>query len=215
MAISSGNCLWSRTVTSSCHRWLQVVIVFQRGLINELFEGQSNNNRTSASKWEWNLFYSEVIARSVNTAILLGDEMINSSLVQRSRPLMHSQPHPLLHYLVRIKPKSTNVFLQVAKNVEITRRKIWTVRRIFKCFPVKFLKLIPHQIGNMGTGVIMQKDGSFRSHSRVFWLYGVSQHPQSPRNESHLSALPCLPPFSMLDANTLHLRGERTEIFNF
>ena len=29
---------------------------------------------------------------------------------------MHPQPQQLLHFLVRMKPTSTNVFLQVAKN---------------------------------------------------------------------------------------------------
>ena len=52
------------------------------------------------------------------------------------------------------------MFIQVAKNVEVTRGKIWAVRRMLKCFPVKSLKLIPNQISSMGTGVIMQKDDS-------------------------------------------------------
>ena len=98
---------------------------------------------------------------------------------------MDSQPHPLLHFLVRMKPTSTNVFLQVVKNLEVTRVKIWAVWKMFKCFPAKFLKLIPHQIDSMGMGVIMQKDNSIRQHSRAFWLYGASQHPQSPGNELH------------------------------
>ena len=53
--------------------------------------------------------------RSVNTFIPLGDETINSSLVERGRSLMDPQAHPLLHFLVRMKPTSTSVFLQVAK----------------------------------------------------------------------------------------------------
>ena len=117
---------------------------------------------------------------------------------------MDPQLHPHLHFLVRMKPTSRNVFLQVTKNVEVTRRKIWVVRRVLKCFPAKSLKLIPHLIGGMGTGVIMQKDDSVRHLSRAFWLYGASQHPQRPRNEPHLSALLCLPPFRMLDEHTLH-----------
>ena len=36
-------------------------------------------------------------------------------LVERGRSLMDPQPHPLLHFLVRMKPTSTNVFIQVAK----------------------------------------------------------------------------------------------------
>ena len=43
---------------------------------------------TPATKWQWNLFHSKVTARSVNTFILLGDEIINSSLVERGRPPM-------------------------------------------------------------------------------------------------------------------------------
>ena len=97
-----------------------------------------------------------------------------------------------------------NVFIQVAKNVEVTRGKIWAERRMLKCFPAKSFKLIPHQIGSMGTCVIMQKDDSVRKHSRAFWLYGASQHLQPPRNEPHLSVLRCLPPIPMLDEHTLH-----------
>ena len=37
---------------------------------------------------------SKVISRSVNTFIPLGDETINSSLVERSRSLMNPQPYP-------------------------------------------------------------------------------------------------------------------------
>ena len=81
---------------------------------------------------------------------------------------------------------------------------IWNVRRMLKCFPVKSLKLIPHQIGSMVTGVVMQKDDSIRQHSRAFWLYGASQHPQPSRNEPHLSALLCLPSFPILVEHTLH-----------
>ena len=117
---------------------------------------------------------------------------------------MDPQPHPLLHFLVRMKPTSTNVFLQVARSAEFTRGKIWDVRRMLKCFPAKSLKLIPHQIGIMGTDVIMQKDDSVRQHSRAFWFYGTSQQPHPPRNEPHLSTLLGLPPFPMLDEHTLH-----------
>ena len=75
---------------------------------------------------------------------------------------------------------------------------------MLKCFPAKSLKLIPHLIASMGTGVITQKDDSVRQHSRAFWFYGASHHPHPPRNEPHLSALICFPPFPMLDEHTLH-----------
>ena len=126
------------------------------------YEWQWNENQTPITKWQWNLFYSITIARSINTFIPLGNETINSSLVEISRPrsLMDPQHHPLLHFLVRMKPTSTNVFLQVAKNLEVTRGKNSAAQRMLKCFPAKSLKLIPYQIGIMGTGVIMQKDDS-------------------------------------------------------
>ena len=117
---------------------------------------------------------------------------------------MDPQSHPLMHFLVRMKQTSTNVFLRVAKNLEVTRGKIWAVRGKMKCFPAKSLKLIPHQIGSMRMGIIMQKDDSVREHSMAVWLYGASQYPHPPRNEPHLSALLCLPPFPMLDEHTLH-----------
>ena len=79
------------------------------------YERQSNENRTPTTKWQWNLFYSKVIARSVNTFIPLGDETFNSSLVERVRSLMDPQPHPFLHFLLRKKQTSTYVFLEVAK----------------------------------------------------------------------------------------------------
>ena len=104
-------------------------------------KGDSNENRTPATKWQWNLFYSKVIARNANTFIPLGDETFNSSLVERGKSLMDPQPHPLLHFLVQMRPTSTNIFLQVAKSVEVTRGKTWAVRRMLKCFPAKSLKL--------------------------------------------------------------------------
>ena len=154
-----------------------------------IYKEQTNENQTPATKWQWHLFYSEVTATSVNKFIALGDETINSSLVERGRLLMDPQPHPLLHFLFRMKPTSTNDFLQVAKNVEVTRGKNSAAQRMLKCFPAKSLKLIPYQIGSMGTGVIMQKDDSVQQHSKAFWFHGVFQHPQPPRNEPHLSLL--------------------------
>ena len=56
------------------------------------------------------MYYSKLIGKSVNTFIRLGDETIKSSLVERGRSLTHS-----LHFLVRMKPTSTNVFLQLTK----------------------------------------------------------------------------------------------------
>ena len=62
---------------------------------------------------------------------------MNSSLIKRGRSLMDSQLHPLLHFLVRMTPTSKIVFLQVAINVKVARGKIWTERRMLKCFPAK------------------------------------------------------------------------------
>ena len=75
------------------------------------YERQSNENQTPATKWQWTLFYSKVTARSVYIFTTLRDETISSSLVERGRSLMIPQPHPLLHFLGRKKPTSTNDFL--------------------------------------------------------------------------------------------------------
>ena len=68
-------------------------------------------------------------------------------------------------------------------------------------------------------GVIMQKNDSVRQHSRSFWLYGASQHPQPPRNKPHLSDLLNLPPFPMLDEHTLHYAhlqsNKQTTVWSF
>ena len=111
-----------------------------------LYKGQSKEHRIPAIKWQWNLFYSKVFARSVNTFIPLGDETIDSNLVERGRSLMDPQPLPLLQFLVQMKPTSTNVFLQVVKNVEVTRGNIWDVRRMLKCFSAKSMKHIPTRL---------------------------------------------------------------------
>ena len=157
---------------------------------NSYVWGQSNENRTPVTKWQWKLFYSKAIARSINKFIPAGDETIYPSLLERGKSLMDPLPHPLLHFLVRMKPTSMNVFLQVAKNVEVTKGKIWAVRRMLKCFPAKSLKRIPHQIGD---GRYHAKCWSRPTAFHGFWLYRVFQHPQPQRNEPHISALlPCL-----------------------
>ena len=116
-----GNQIILNYIRQTCKKTLP----FVRWRLN-VWGGQSNENRTPATKWQWNLFYSKVIARSVNTFILLGDE-INSSHVQIDRSLIDAQPRLLLHFLVRMKPTPTNVFLQVAKNMEVTRGKVWAI----------------------------------------------------------------------------------------
>ena len=88
--------------------------------------------------------FSYVISSSLNSSgepPMPADETINFSLVERGRSLMDPQPHPLLHFLIRVKPTSMNVFLQVVKNVEVRRGKIWGVQRMSECFPAKSLKL--------------------------------------------------------------------------
>ena len=142
--------------------------------------------------------YTKVIGRNVTTFIPLADDTINSSLVVRGRSLMDSRLRPLLYFLVRMKPTSTNVFLQVAKIIKAHGEHL-DCAEDGKYFPAKSLKLIPHHIDRMGMSIVMQKDDSTRQHSRAFWLYGASQHPLPLRNEPHLSALVCLPPFPMLD----------------
>ena len=81
---------------------------------------------------------------------------------------MDPQSHPLLHFFIRMKPKptSTNVFLQIAKNMEVTRRKIWAVRRCSSVFPSQISEAYPSPDCSMETGVIMQKDESVQKASQ-------------------------------------------------
>ena len=97
-----------------------------------MYEGQSNENRTPTTKWQWNLFCSKVSHWEARHSI---------PVLERGRSLMDAQPHPLLHFLVRMKPTSTNVFLQVTKNVEATRGKIWAVQRIWSVSQPNFWSL--------------------------------------------------------------------------
>ena len=126
------------------------------------------------------------------------------SLVETGRSPMDPQPHPLLHFLVRMKQTSTNVFLQVARSMEVTRKKIWAVRRMLKYFQPNLRSLSLTRLAVWGRALLCKKDDSVRQHSREFWFYGASQHPQTPSDEPHLSALLWLPPFPMLDEHTLH-----------
>ena len=197
------------------------------------YKGQSNENRTPATKWQWNLFYwySKVIARSVNTFIPLGDNTINSSLVERGRSLMDPQPLPLLLFIIRMKPTFTNVFLQIAKNVEVTRGKIWDVGRICpgmcntSCkWRINFSSSTSSFFYYSSSWSVSQPNLWSLSLIRLaVWGWALScrrmilsnnipkhfdcrvlQHPWPPRNQPHLSGLLCLPPFPLLDEHTLH-----------
>ena len=116
--------------------------------------------------------------------------MINSSLVERARSRMDPQTHQLLRFRVRMKPtrRPRMFFLQVSKNVKVTRRKIWAVRRMLKCFPAKSLKLIPHQIDSMGTGVIVQKN-SFRQRCEFMARRSTLSHQET--NHTSLLSFVC------------------------
>ena len=113
---------------------------------------------------------------------------IHSSLVERDRSLMDPQPHPLLYFLVRMKLTSMNVFLQVAKNLEVTRIKIWAVRRMEKSFPTKSLKLIPHQICSIGTALSCKRMIPSDSIPGHFDFMGCSST-LSHKETNHISLL--------------------------
>ena len=108
-----------------------------------MYKGQSSENRTPATKWQWNLFHSKIIARSVNTFIPLRGETINFSLVERHKSLMDPQPHPLLHFLLRMKPTSRNVFLQVAKKYGSHKEKDLGCKEDVEVFPSQISEAYP------------------------------------------------------------------------
>ena len=84
------------------------------------YKRQSNENRTSATNWQWNLFYLKVIVRSVNIFIPLGDETINSSLVERDGSLMDPQ---LTHYCTS-SSELTRIFSSVIRRFSRIRPSI-------------------------------------------------------------------------------------------
>ena len=61
--------------------------------------------------------------------------------MERGRSLMDPQRHPLLHLIARMKQTFTNIFLR--QKCGSHRGKIWAIRSMLKCFPVKSLKLCP------------------------------------------------------------------------
>ena len=116
-----------------------------------------------------------LIARNVNTIIPLGDETINSSLVERGRSLMDPQPHP---------PCTSSSEWNRHPRVPFFRSpKMWKSQgEDLDC--TEDVEVFLSQISEAylspdwqyGTGVIMQKVDSVWQHSRAFWLYGASQH---------------------------------------
>ena len=91
-----------------------------------------------------------------------------------------------------MKPKCTIVFLQVAKNVGVTRGKIWTVRMMLKCFPAKSVAY-PSLNWQYGDGRYHAK-GWFRPRAfqGVLTLSGVSTPGQQEENQTSLLFLVCL-----------------------
>ena len=67
-----------------------------------------------------------------------------------------------------MKPTSTNVLVEVAKNVEVTREKDLDCTEDVEMFPSQISEAYPSSVGSMWRGVIMQKDNSVRQHSRRF-----------------------------------------------
>ena len=110
-----------------------------------------------------------------------------------------------------MKPTSSNVFLQVAKNIEVTRGKIWNVRRMLKCFPAKSLKLIPHQIGSMGRSLLCKRMIPSNSiPGRLDFMAHRSTLSHKKRTIPLCSSLPAS--ISMLDEHTLnyaHLQSNK------
>ena len=70
----------------------------------------------------------------------------------------------------------------------VTRGKIWAVQRMLRCIPAITLKLILHQIGSMGTGVIMLEDDSVRSIPGLFDIM-ARRRTLSHRGANHTSLL--------------------------
>ena len=121
------------------------------------------------------------------------DDQFQSCRKRYGRSLMVLQPHALFHFLIRIKPTSTNVLLQVAKYVEVTRRKIWAVRRMLKCFISQISDAYRSPDWQYGDGRYHAK-GSFRATaSQGFFFFTLSCVPApsatKKRTTPHCSSL--------------------------
>ena len=103
-----------------------------------------------------------------------------------------------------MKETSTNVSLQVTKNVQVARGKICAVRRILKCLPAKSLRLIPYQIeavwGRAWSCKMMIPSESIPGHFDM--RPRISRVPASSATKKQTTLL-CLPPFSMQDEHTM------------
>ena len=64
---------------------------------------------------------------------------------------MDPQPHPLLHFLVRMKPTSTNVFLQVAKYMEVKGKDLGCTEDV-EVFPSQISEAYPSPDCQYGGG---------------------------------------------------------------
>ena len=127
--------------------------------------------------------------------------MINSNLVEGGRLLMDPQVHPLLHFLVRMKPTSTNLFLCSSVFLDHTINPRYHIRhngsmsraQIVLQWCATFAEsLLPLMHTCQGHTV-------FVIHSRH-----ATMNSECSSTLSHLSVLLCLPPFPILDDHTLH-----------
>ena len=92
------------------------------------------------------MFYSKVNDQSVNAFIKLGDETINSSLIETGRSLLDPQPHPSC----TSSPNETDVHECLSSGRQkygCQKGKDLVCTEDIKVFPAMSLKLITHQIG--------------------------------------------------------------------
>jgi hypothetical protein len=82
----------------------------------DMYEGQSNENGSEAKTYYRIFLTSNVISKTVNTFIQLGDKTVNPILEKACG--LSTEPHlyPATRIFVGYKPMSTNVSLQVSKN---------------------------------------------------------------------------------------------------
>ena len=95
-----------------------------------------------------------------------------------------------------MKPMSTNVFLQVAKDVKVTRGKIWAVWRMLKCLQPNLWSLSFTRLAVWEWALSCKRMVPSDSIPGVLTLWLIAA--------PSLSALLCLPPFPMLDEHILH-----------
>ena len=108
------------------------IIIF---LVNELYEGQSNENGSEAKTYNRTLITSKVISNTVYTFMPLLDKIINLILEKTYELYSKPFPYPVTHFFVGCKTMSTKVFFNSPK-MEHRIGEIWAIGGVLRMLSI-------------------------------------------------------------------------------